>query len=53
MEKRLDNGIWNNIPLEKIYENITFILNTEESVVISTKYVYYYMGKKIFIKLYR
>jgi len=45
MEKRLDNGIWNNILIEKMYENITFIQNTEESVVISTKYVYY-MGKK-------
>lgn len=34
MEKRLDNGIWNNILIEKIYENITFIWNAEESAVI-------------------
>lgn len=35
MEKRLDNGIWNNILIEKIYENITFIWNAEESAVFN------------------
>lgn len=35
MEKqRSDNGIRNNIRIENMYENITLIWNTEESVII-------------------
>lgn len=47
----MDNGIWNNILIEKCIKILySYEKYIEESVVTSTKYIYK-MDKTIFIKL--